>query len=379
MTTFHSGGFGSSTDLPRKTENKPSFPTSAIILKTRRHYWEGIFHKEMDQFVALGVIFSFASTNSGATQIAFAERRWESKLGWTWVLSSLLFLSNMSIGFGFTFFSTGIHHGVVKRASRNSRCWTRTRVTQRHTSSVSPGTFHAASLNNTRQPPPVTSTSSILDSLNVCDRLCDLETPEGRCFGLQLRDLEAGHPDALDPETVAKNSSHWLRSLLHPDEVSFGLEMASVACRETFFIGRIAVREALGALREPLADIDEHMSNSIPAILKDEHGRPAMPKGYLGSISHKDRAGVGIVTRGRVISSPDDPPSVGIGVDLERSTNSRRNIARRVLTEGEIMALGQIEVRFQSQDDRSLNVASRQLTRTIIGSVVCYIIRFTRV
>ena len=70
----------------------------------------------------------------------------------------------------------------------------------------------------------------------------------------------------------------------------------------------------------------------------------AARQGYLGSISHKDRAGVGIVAKDTSFSSPDDPPKVGIGVDLERTANSRRNIARRVLTEGEVEALGKIEV-----------------------------------
>jgi 4'-phosphopantetheinyl transferase N-terminal domain len=188
--------------------------------------------------------------------------------------------------------------------------------------------------NNTQHP-----TASFLDSLTILERLFDIPTPEGRCVGLQLMDLEEGHPDSLLPELIVQNSTHWIHSLLHPDEVAYGVQLPSVARRETFFIGRIAVREALGLFQEPMDG-----SNGIPAILKDDHGRPTMPKGYLGSISHKDKSGVGIVARDESYSSPDDPPHIGIGVDLERCNNSRRNIARRVLTEREISSLGQVEV-----------------------------------
>jgi len=200
--------------------------------------------------------------------------------------------------------------------------------------------------------------SYLEQELRVWDRLFDFEVPEGRCVGLDLREFSESDPDSLEPENIAANASHWIRSILHPEEVSYGLSLPSRGRRETFFIGRIALREALGIVvgEQMISTSSPSQSDKknnytiavgdIPPILKDEHGRPSMPKGYLGSISHKGRAGVGIVARDVTYSSPEDPPKLGIGIDLERTTN-KRNIARRVLTEYEIETLGQIKVRMK--------------------------------
>lgn len=206
-------------------------------------------------------------------------------------------------------------------------------------------------------------TEPSLDSLNVFDRLCDLETPEGRCVGLQLKDFAEDHPDSLEVESIAQNSSHWIHSLLHPQEVAYGLEQKSRARRETYFIGRVAVREALGR------------PSGIPAILRDEHGRPTMPKGYVGSISHKDRAGVGIVARDETFSSRDDPPKVGIGIDLERTVNERRNIARRVLTEAEIAALGRVEG-VTEEEEVMLRFSLKECIYKSVHPLICQYVGF---
>ena len=221
------------------------------------------------------------------------------------------------------------------------------------------------------------STEGLEQDHPIWDQFCDLDVPEGRVVGLTLKEFDEDDPDSLE-QLIINNSinhnnncsssiskSHWIHSVLHPDEVTYVIKemTSSLVHRETFIIGRVAIREALKRFGVSTADGrvgasssssrnksdlgEQHHETpspgSIPPILKDEYGRPTMPKGYLGSISHKDRTGVGIVAS--VGSPPGDiPPKFGIGIDLERTTNSRRNIARRVLTQREIESLGQIEV-----------------------------------
>ena len=278
---------------------------------------------------------------------------------------------------GFAFVATrksGGYRGVASTAHRrSSRFFTEqirsTQLTRRirgyycSMSAVSPEASPPSSINNTlrkehqheHQISSYYTSAELEKEFQIWDRLCDLEVPEGRVVGLNLRDFGPDDPDSLEPDTVTNNATgHWIYSLLHPDEVAYAIELPSKARRETFFIGRVAIREALERLgrNEPPtnneANSNDHSLtniNSIPPIMKDEHGRPTMPKGYVGSISHKDRAGVGIVARDITFCSPDDPPKFGIGIDLERTTNKRRSIARRVLTENEIESLGQLEVR----------------------------------
>jgi 4'-phosphopantetheinyl transferase EntD len=177
------------------------------------------------------------------------------------------------------------------------------------------------------------------------DRLCDLELSEGRCVGLTLREFAAQDPNALTPEAIAKNSSHWIHSRLDPQEIAFGIALPSEVRRETFFIGRLAVREALGLplfTAPATTTLDENSKAGIPAILKDEHGRPLMPKGFLGSISHKEKSGVGLVARDYTSPSHTGPPKLGIGIDLERTSSNRRSVAKKILTASEIKALGSI-------------------------------------
>jgi len=117
------------------------------------------------------------------------------------------------------------------------------------------------------------------------ERLFDLQLPEGRCIGLVLSDVDPSHADALTPEGIA-HAKHWIHDMLHPQEVSFGVAQPSHHARTSFILGRLAMREALR--------LERHTSKSI-SILKDEHGRPTVPNGYLGSISHKGATGVALI------------------------------------------------------------------------------------
>ena len=67
------------------------------------------------------------------------------------------------------------------------------------------------------------------------------------------------------------------------------------------------------------------------AILKDEYGRPILPKEYIGSISHKKNIGVALVDAGM---------GKGIGIDIEQTFTNRQNIDKRILTTKEIGELG---------------------------------------
>jgi len=246
---------------------------------------------------------------------------------------------------------------------------------------------------------PILRREYTIDSLeqerNVWTRFCDIQVPEGQVVGLELRDFAEDDPDAVEPQQISLTSNatgdhhhhhhhHWIYSVLHPDEIAYAMQQSSKVSRESFCIGRIAIRQAFERLGRR-QDHDEHILHntddsyqngnnnsssssknnisictgvqSISPILKDRYGRPTVPKGYVGSISHKGRAAVGIIasddtttttttTTSRCCYSPGDTtPTFGIGVDLERTSNSRRNIARRVLTQREIASLGKLPVR----------------------------------
>lgn len=167
------------------------------------------------------------------------------------------------------------------------------------------------------------------------DYLFSLELPEGRCVGLRLGDWPDSHANALTPQAIG-SGDHWIHRVLHPQEVAYGIAQPVNHARETFYLGRLAMREALKL--EQVAGLDECV------ILRDDHRRPKVPKGYLGSISHKKTTGVALVAK---IHDGDDScgPQMGVGIDIEQTSTERRSIAKRILTERELGELGRIEVR----------------------------------
>jgi 4'-phosphopantetheinyl transferase EntD len=115
------------------------------------------------------------------------------------------------------------------------------------------------------------------------------------------------------------NPNHWIHSVFHPKEIEYGLEAAS----HSFWVGRTAMKLALDFPANP--------------ILKDEYGRPQLPPGICGSISHKLDRGVAL------IAAVENTASTSIGIDLEvTSRKGKRSIAPRVLTEVERQSLGKI-------------------------------------
>ena len=92
-----------------------------------------------------------------------------------------------------------------------------------------------------------------------------------------------------------------------------------------FVGGRVALRRALKLIDE----------GDSPNIFKDEHGAPVLPRGIIGSISHKDDVAVGVAMCNLLGGQ--------IGVDIERCHNKAATLlSRRLLTDNEQQCLGNI-------------------------------------
>jgi len=125
--------------------------------------------------------------------------------------------------------------------------------------------------------------------------------------------LSAVHiPDAPDPvpsDVLAR---------LHPEEATHAVTLRKY--RQVQFVGgRLALRQAL-----------EQMGAPTVAALSDDRGAPVLPKGFVGSISHKRDLAVAMVARAAHGS---------VGVDLEDYAPARNGIADRILVAEEIAAM----------------------------------------
>ena len=107
---------------------------------------------------------------------------------------------------------------------------------------------------------------------------------------------------------------------LHPGEAAF-VHGSPAARRVTFIGGRVALRLAI----EALAGKDQARA----AILSTPRGAPAMPPGFVGSVSHKRELAVAIVARA------EPTPRTTVGIDVEIPRPLRTDIAARVLTPDE--------------------------------------------
>ena len=123
-----------------------------------------------------------------------------------------------------------------------------------------------------------------------------IELPHGTCVLVELADLDAA------------------ARALSAEEQAHAATLGAIRRRE-FVAGRTAMRLALG---------------SGVAILGDARGAPILPAGFVGSISHKGALAAALVA----------PAGVGpIGIDIELAAAPRQDIARRILTEREAVAL----------------------------------------
>jgi hypothetical protein len=170
----------------------------------------------------------------------------------------------------------------------------------------------------------------LLSLPQICKTVVDLQLPEGRCFAVAVKDLDESNPDSLFPHQIDK-PDHWIRSVLHPEEVAYGLEKGksssstSLVPNHSFWVGRLAMRAVLGFPDYP--------------VLKDIHGRPKLVSGMCGSISHKPGIGVALVAP----LSSSTATTTGVGIDLEVTCREgKKSIARKILTESEKKSLGRI-------------------------------------
>jgi 4'-phosphopantetheinyl transferase EntD len=117
---------------------------------------------------------------------------------------------------------------------------------------------------------------------------------------------------------------------LHPDEAAF--VHASPAPRRASFVGgRVALRAAMAAVAGGAAG-----EAALPAILSTPRGAPALPPGFVGSVSHKRELAVAIVAR----AAPTPRTTLGIDVEIPRAL--RTDISTRVLTAGERAAIADL-------------------------------------
>jgi len=86
-----------------------------------------------------------------------------------------------------------------------------------------------------------------------------------------------------------------------------------------FIGGRIALRHSIAQL-----------GMRVGSMLPNHRGAPQLPEHLIGSISHKDTLAVGMAARAT---------GGTLGVDLESYEPERNRIARKVLTEGERVAV----------------------------------------
>jgi enterobactin synthetase component D len=202
--------------------------------------------------------------------------------------------------------------------------------------------------------------SSIPTTATSCyERLFDVQVPEGRCVGLQLIDAKNDDttPDALTSTAILASSSHWIYEKLHRDEIQYGLNLTSESNQISFWLGRLAMREALGNGIAPCV------------ILKDSHGRPRVPPGYLGSISHKRNTGVALV-----LESTDK--LFGIGVDVEETKRQGKlSVARKVLTPKEQRDLGRLPG-ISSDEEVLLRFSLKEALYKAVHPLLCQYISF---
>jgi phosphopantetheine--protein transferase-like protein len=119
---------------------------------------------------------------------------------------------------------------------------------------------------------------------------------------------------------------------LHPDEAAF-VHASPAARRASFIGGRVALRTAIAALS---AETGDSAAPSSP-ILSTPRGAPALPSGFVGSISHKREIAVAIAARA------EPTPRTTLGIDVEIPRPLRVDIAPRVLTPDERAALAVLD------------------------------------
>ena len=204
--------------------------------------------------------------------------------------------------------------------------------------------------------------------------------PEGVCVGMCK--------SQLGTLTSARDGVQ----LLHPDEYMWGqANFKSPNSRNSYYMGRAALRSSLESLItdqlscEPENSYMKRLRSAVRSepFNKDSFGRPILPAGVMGSISHKNDYAVGLSSMRPNVCVSDEVDEVswladcpvldadstadiadnsnrqtrGIGIDLERMNDGRGSkIQRKVLTEWELSNLGGLEVRVHLRHVRAHNL-----------------------
>jgi enterobactin synthetase component D len=134
-----------------------------------------------------------------------------------------------------------------------------------------------------------------------------LELLYGRCVGVSLP--TGGRAGAPGADTTVPEAA---LAALHPDERRHAEGLGPVR-RISWIGGRLGLRGALDDIPARVAE----------PILATPRGAPRLPAEVVGSISHKEGLAVGLAARAA--------GGWRIGIDLERLTARRSDIARRVL------------------------------------------------
>lgn len=219
-----------------------------------------------------------------------------------------------------------------------------------------------------------------------------MPVPEGRCVGLQLVEVPEHHPHAVvRTNALFSSQQHWLYDFLHPEEIQYGLQLHHENHRQSFWIGRLAIRHALQQQPDVSPTLDWSLATSNPppnlssdttsirnSILKDMYGRPQLPEGIFGSISHKGRTGVALVRRSSPASPNEKKQNMGIGVDLEDASyaHRRRHVARKVLTPGEMAHLGTLAPVVSPDEEILLRFSLKESVYKAMHPLICQYVSF---
>lgn len=134
-----------------------------------------------------------------------------------------------------------------------------------------------------------------------------------------------------------------------------------------FMGGRIAMRRALSTLYLHmevyqlsgfLTFADPVQAPPIPGpILANEHGAPVLPKGFTGSISHKENLAAAVALNMHSMFGR----SGHIGIDIEKITNKAAlNLAKRVLTDDERASLDGLNGLFSIEEEIMLRFSFKE-------------------
>lgn len=130
-----------------------------------------------------------------------------------------------------------------------------------------------------------------------------LTHPHGVVYAVAIPD----HP--APPDVIAR---------LLPDEQAFAAGLSPLRL-STWVAGRLALAAALAELGAPRTP-----------LLASARGAPAIPAGFVGSVSHKKRIAAALAARDE---------GACLGLDVEDAAPLRHDISRRILTDLELAAV----------------------------------------